>query len=140
MNTRLSPYRPRPYARRPVLFTVAALGLVLASGAACAGAHSTTVTVTAYNGVRNQTDDTPTTGAWSNRLSGWAVAVSPDLVARGLDDGTEIAIEGYEKHFVVKDKTAADRHKTVDIYMGKDTNRARDFGQKTRRIWWYSGN
>ena len=110
----------------------------LISVPARAGNHSTVVTVTAYNDVPGQTDQHPHTGAWENHLGPNTVAVSPDLVARGLDDGTEVAIAGYHHDFVVRDKTADDVHNTIDIYMGKDVDKAQKFGKKRLRIWWHT--
>lgn len=120
-----------------------AIGLVLSAlfgPMAIAGNHSTVVTVTAYNGVAGETDSHPHTGAWNNHLGPNTIAVSPDLVARGLDDGTTVAIEGYKQNFVVRDKTADDLHDTVDIYMGKDIDKAREFGEKRLRIWWHTSD
>ncbi|WP_156962495.1 hypothetical protein [Salinisphaera hydrothermalis] len=135
-------YRPTaspPPSRRSSWLGVAAvlLGAFTASPA-LAGDHSTVVTVTAYNDVPSETDDHPHTGAWDNHLGPHTVAVSPDLVARGLHDGTQIAIAGYHHDFVVRDKTADDVHNTVDIYMGRDVDKAREFGEKRLRIWWYT--
>ncbi|WP_424820425.1 3D domain-containing protein [Salinisphaera sp.] len=125
----------RPLCQWP-LFGVALL--VLGSGIsapAVAGNHSTVVTVTAYNDVPGETDAHPHIGAWNNHLGPDTVAASPDLVARGLDDGTTVAIEGYKRKFVVRDKTSDDVHDTIDIYMGKNVDKARAFGEKRLRIW-----
>ncbi len=97
------------------------------------------VTVTAYNSVPNQTSSHPNLGAWDNKLRAGmhVVAVSRDLIPLGLTDGTKVAIAGFKKPFVVKDKMAKDVRKTLDIYMGKKVRKARRFGRKKLRIWWY---
>ena len=114
-----------------------ALGLCITSPA-LAEYHSKVVTVTAYTSASDETSGDPETGAWSNPLTSNTVAVSPDLIARGLDDGTTVAVEGFDHDFEVRDKTADDLHNTIDIYMGKDAERARQFGEKRLRIWWHS--
>lgn len=111
---------------------------LIASAPAFAGYHSTVVTVTAYNGVASQTDGHPKTGAWENHLGAHSIAVSPDLIARGLKNGTTVSIEGYRHDFVVRDKTAGAVHNTVDIYMKKNIHKATDFGNKRLRIWWHT--
>lgn len=117
--------------------TLVVLGATV-STTAIAGNHSTVVNVTAYNDVPSQTNNHPKTGAWSQHIGPGTVAVSPDLVARGLTDGTKVAIEGYKHDFVVRDKTASDVHNTVDIYMKKNIDKATDFGRKRLRIWWHT--
>ncbi|WP_423822742.1 hypothetical protein V5738_02045 [Salinisphaera sp. SPP-AMP-43] len=125
--------------RPPGMYSVAllTLGLCMASPA-LAGYHSKVVTVTAYTSAPSETSGDPDTGAWSNKLTSNTVAISPDLLARGLDDGTTVAVEGFDHDFEVRDKTADDLHNTIDIYMGKDTERAQQFGEKRLRIWWHT--
>lgn len=132
-------YRHARLSGRSLLLGLATLAFgVFVTPPAIAGNHSTVVSVTAYNGVAGETDDHPHTGAWNNSLGPHTIAVSPDLVARGLDDGTIVAIEGYKQNFVVRDKTADDVHDTIDIYMGKDVEKAHEFGKQRLRIWWHT--
>lgn len=130
--------------RRPLGMTVllALTCLILALGtAACESGpsrRSMLVTVTAYNSTRAQTDASPFVGAWGDRLAPGtkAVAVSPDLVEEGLTRGTEVRIQGLEGRYVVLDRTHGRFRRRVDVYMGLDVERAREFGVQKRFIWW----
>jgi 3D (Asp-Asp-Asp) domain-containing protein len=128
------------------------LGLMLALGLPAeelraAGKHAhpptaaLTVTATAYSSTPKQTDRTPFHGAWGDRLDALpdgqrAIAVSRDLVAKGLDRGTLVHIDGEKGTFVVLDRTPAKWLKRIDIYMGTDTQAARHWGRKKVRITW----
>jgi 3D (Asp-Asp-Asp) domain-containing protein len=96
------------------------------------------VTVTAYNSVASQTDSSPDTGAWGDRLNPGRklVAVSPDLIELGLSHGTELRIQGLPGTYTVLDKTSRRFTKRIDIFMGKDVQRARQWGVKKLRIYW----
>lgn len=96
------------------------------------------VTVTAYTSTPGQTVGDPFEGAWSNRLTPGerAVAVSRDLLALGLDNGDRVWLEGFDKPFTVKDKMHARYEKRVDIYMGLETDKAREFGKQRRTLRW----
>lgn len=117
------------------------LGLLWAP-LATAGYRSMVVTVTAYNSVPDQTDSHPMTGAWKDKMHPGMheVAVSRDLISKGLTHHTKLAIQGFNHNFVVWDKMADDVKQTVDIYMGKNVEKARKFGRKQLRIWWYTSN
>jgi 3D (Asp-Asp-Asp) domain-containing protein len=119
---------------------VFALLLVLYPAPACAtGAeHSLVVTATAYNSVASQTSDAPTLGAWGDRLRPGtkAIAVSRDLVARGLGRGVRVRIEGLPGEYVVLDKMAARWTRKIDIYMGADVAAARTWGRRRVTIRW----
>ena len=97
------------------------------------------VTATAYNSVRRQTDSKPSVAAWGDRLKPGmkAVAVSPDLVEAGLNRGATLRIENLEGEYVVLDKTASRFRKRIDIYMGVDVKKAKKFGVRKLRIYWY---
>jgi 3D (Asp-Asp-Asp) domain-containing protein len=97
-----------------------------------------TVTATAYNSVESQTDGDPTVAAWGDRLTPGmkAVAVSRDLLAEGLTRGTRIRIEGLPGTYVVLDTTARRFTKRIDIYMGIDVEKARQFGVRQVEIRW----
>jgi 3D (Asp-Asp-Asp) domain-containing protein len=114
------------------------LVITLLSLFGCRPERSMVVTVTAYNSVPSQTDAQPNIGAWGDRLEPGmkAVAVSPDLVAAGLGRGTRLRIEGFPDRYVVLDKTARRFKKRIDIFMGKDVRRAKEFGVKKLRIYW----
>ena len=97
------------------------------------------VTVTAYNSTKAQTDADPHIGACNKRITSNsnAIAVSRDLFRMGLDCGTEVALEGFEKNFVVMDKMNKRFSKRIDIHMGKKIKQARNWGVKKLMIWWY---
>jgi 3D (Asp-Asp-Asp) domain-containing protein len=106
-----------------------------------APAPALTVTATAYSSTPKQTDRTPFHGAWGDRLDALpkgqrAIAVSRDLVAKGLDRGTVVHIDGEKGSFVVLDRTPAKWLKRIDIYMGTDTQAARHWGRRKVRISW----
>ena len=70
-----------------------------------------------------------------------AIAVSRDLVRRGLTHGTRVKIEGLPGVYVVRDKMASRWRKKIDIYMGKDVQAAREWGiQKNVEISWAAPN
>lgn len=100
--------------------------------------HTLLVTVTAYNSLPAQTDSRPFLAAWGDRLEPGmkAVAVSPDLLELGLTRGTKIRIEGLEGDYVVLDRTASRFEKRVDVYMGLDLDKAREFGVRQLFIAW----
>lgn len=100
--------------------------------------HALVVTATAYNSVAEQTDANPTIAAWGDELKPGmkVVAVSRDLLERGLTRGKVLRIEGLEGDYVVLDKTASRHRKRIDIYMGVDVEKARQFGVRQVRIHW----
>ncbi|MGE4421842.1 MAG: 3D domain-containing protein [Pseudodesulfovibrio sp.] len=100
--------------------------------------NSMEVTVTAYNSTRGQTDGNPHRAAWNNRLKPGmkAVAVSRDLIDLGLDNQTEVWIDGFDGPYRVLDKMNQRFERRIDIYFGKDVAAAREFGQRTARIYW----
>ncbi|MEZ7195872.1 3D domain-containing protein [Pseudodesulfovibrio karagichevae] len=100
--------------------------------------NSMEVTLTAYNSTRAQTDGNPHRAAWNNRLRPGmkAVAVSRDLIDLGLDNQTEVWIDGFDGPYRVLDKMNQRFERRIDIYFGKDVAAAREFGQRTARIYW----
>jgi 3D (Asp-Asp-Asp) domain-containing protein len=100
--------------------------------------QSMVVTANAFNSVPSQTDLHPSIAAWGDRLKPGmkAVAVSRDLIEAGFTRGTTLRIEGMEGEYVVLDKTASRHTKRIDIYMGTDVQKARQFGVRQLRIYW----
>ena len=106
---------------------------------ACQERHTLVVTATAYNSLPSQTDDLPTRAAWGDELQPGmkAIAVSADLVELGLTRGTRVRIEGLPGNFEVLDGMARRFERRIDIYMGEDVERAREWGKRTVRITWW---
>lgn len=96
------------------------------------------VTVTAYNSVPGQTADNPTIGAWGDELTGGdrSVAVSRDLIPRGLDHGARLRVEGLPGHYVVRDKMNGRWQRRIDLHLGEDRQAAREWGRQQRMIYW----
>jgi 3D (Asp-Asp-Asp) domain-containing protein len=121
-----------------------ALALALPAGAWGAEAErvSLNVTATAYNSTHEQTDATPHIGAWGDDLDRAVapglrvIAVSPDLLERGLRRGQRVRIHGLKGEFVVLDKMPRRWQKRIDIYMQKDERAARKWGRRRVKISW----
>jgi len=126
--------------RAPHLLLVLALA-VPASGRA-AERVSLNVTATAYNSTHAQTDATPHVGAWGDHLDQAiqpgvrVIAVSQDLLKKGLRRGQRVRIHGLKGEFVVLDKMPRRWRNRIDIYMHKDVRAARDWGRRRVKISW----
>jgi len=96
------------------------------------------VTASAYNSTPGQTEGDPFDTASGRRLQPGmkALAVSPDLLADGLDFGTKVRIEGVDGEWTVVDRMPSDRRRAIDLYFGQDDAAARRFGKKQVRIHW----
>lgn len=94
------------------------------------------VTASAYNSVASQTDYHPALAAWGDTLKPGmkCIAVSRDLIDKGLDYNTQVKIEGFEGIYLVKDKMHYRWRNRIDIYMGTDVKRARQWGRKKLSI------
>jgi 3D (Asp-Asp-Asp) domain-containing protein len=91
-----------------------------------------TVTATAYNSVASQTENHPEVGAWGDTLKPdmKVIAVSRDLVKMGLVYDTPVKIEGMEGTYLIKDKMHGRWTNRIDIFMGKDINKAKEWGRQ----------
>ena len=95
------------------------------------------VTASAYNSVYWQTDSiSPTVAAWGDTLKPGmkSIAVSRDLVELGLTHNTMVKIDTFPDTFYVKDKMHYRWKNRIDIYMGKDVKKAREWGKKQLMI------
>lgn len=97
-----------------------------------------TVTASAYNSLSYQTGPgNPNITAWGDTIAPGmkVIAVSRDLVRKGLSYNTRVRIEGLEGEFLVKDKMHYRWKNKIDIYMGDDVQKARKWGRKKVQIY-----
>ncbi len=94
------------------------------------------VTATAYNSVIAQTNSVPNVAAWGDTLKPGmkCIAVSNDLIKKGLKRNTPVKIEGFEGVYYVKDKMHSRWENRIDIYMGEDVQMAKEWGRKKVKI------
>jgi len=94
------------------------------------------VTATAYNSVRSQTQGNPIIAAWGDslKIETPSIAVSRNLIALGLKHNTPVKIEGFDSIFLVRDKMQRRWRNRIDIYMGTDIKKAKDWGKKKLTI------
>jgi 3D (Asp-Asp-Asp) domain-containing protein len=111
---------------------------ILVTIVACAKAHHRTVTATAFNSTRAQTDARPGETACGDRISAGSriIAVSRDLTDAGLVCGTEIQIKGLDGTWTVSDRMASHHRNKIDIYMGTSIKAAREWGVREVEITW----
>jgi len=106
------------------------------------GRVSVMVTATAYNATHAQTDGSPHLGAWGDHLDAAVkpgvrvIAVSQDLLKKGLRRGQRVRIQGLKGEFVVLDKMPRRWTRRIDIYMQKDVRAARRWGRRRVKISW----
>jgi 3D (Asp-Asp-Asp) domain-containing protein len=99
------------------------------------------VRASAYNSTPAQTSGNPTETAFGDTLKPGmkAIAVSDDLLKKGLEPGTEVRIEGLDGTYTVLDRMASRHRNRIDIYMGKDVKAAREWGVREVTIRWEEG-
>ncbi len=95
-----------------------------------------TVKVTAYNSLAYQTSSNPDIAAWGDSLTPGmkCIAVSRDLLKLGLTHNTPIKIEGFDSIYLVNDKMHRRKRNQIDIYMGIDVKKAKEWGVKRLKI------
>lgn len=94
------------------------------------------VTATAYNSLAYQTNSNPHITAFGDSLIPGLryIAVSRDLLDSGLVHNTQVKLEGFDSLFTVKDKMNRRWRKRIDIYMGVDVKKARNWGKRKLNI------
>ncbi|MDR9828969.1 hypothetical protein RCJ22_25605 [Vibrio sp. FNV 38] len=99
---------------------------------------SLTVTATAYTSRVAETNSNPTLAAWGDTLKPGmkSIAVSRDLIALGLTHNQEVRIEGLAGTYRVLDKMNKRWTKKIDLYMGNDLYRAKQWGKRKVKIYW----
>lgn len=97
-----------------------------------------TVNASAYNSLGYQTEGNPNIGAWGDTIDPGmkVIAVSRDLIRKGIDHNTRVSIQGFEGEYLVKDKMHPRWKNKIDIYMGEDVERARKWGRKKVDIYY----
>lgn len=93
---------------------------------------SVTVTASAYNSTARQTSGNPNITAFGDSLKPGMkyIAVSRDLLRKGLKHNTPVVIEGFDGVYLVKDKMHFKWRNHIDIYMGEDIEAARKWGRR----------
>ena len=94
------------------------------------------VIATAYNSLAYQTNSNPNITAFGDSLKPGLkyTAVSRDLIDSGLVHNTKVKIKGFDSLFTVKDKMNRRYRKRIDIYMGVDVKKARNWGKQKVEI------
>lgn len=102
--------------------------------------HSLEVVATAYTSSSRETNSNPEQAAWGDELKPGmkVIAVSRDLLDMGLTRGVEVTIEGLPGKYTVVDKMNKRWRRKIDIYMGNNVKKAREWGKKKVVIRWKS--
>tara|TARA_R110000823_G_scaffold5182_5_gene20605 strand:- start:44 stop:454 length:411 start_codon:yes stop_codon:yes gene_type:complete len=91
------------------------------------------VTATAYNSLPYQTSyEHPAITAWGDSIKPglkW-IAVSRDLLNKGLVYNTMVKIDTFEGVYLVKDKMHSRWKNRIDIYMGENVDKAKEWGRR----------
>ncbi|APQ18966.1 3D domain-containing protein [Maribacter hydrothermalis] len=91
------------------------------------------VTATAYNSIPSQTSyEHPAITAWGDSIKPgekW-IAVSRDLLKKGLAYNTLVKIDTFEGIYTVKDKMHSRWRNRIDIYMGDNVSKAKNWGRR----------
>lgn len=94
------------------------------------------VTASAYNSLANQTEGNPNITAFGDtlKLGDKYIAVSRDLMRKGLKYNTPVKIDTFQGVYWVKDKMHYRWKNKIDIYMGNDVKMARKWGRRKVNI------
>jgi len=100
--------------------------------------QSLKVTATAYTSSKDETDSTPFLAAWGDTLNPGTkvIAVSRDLIKKGLSHGVKVSIDGLDGEYTVLDKMNKRWRNKIDIYMGMDKQAAKEWGKRQVVISW----
>ena len=91
------------------------------------------VTATAYNSLASQTHaEHSNITAWGDTLKPGmkTIAVSRDLIREGLTRNKKVRIEGLPGVYTVLDKMNPRWRNRIDIYMGENIERAKEWGRQ----------
>ncbi|MFC4096786.1 3D domain-containing protein [Euzebyella saccharophila] len=94
------------------------------------------VMVSAYNSTKAQTDGQPNIAAWGDTLKPdqKSIAVSRNLIPLGFNYNTQVKIDGLEGIYLVKDKMHYRWRNKIDVFMGLDVEKARNWGKKKLKV------
>lgn len=101
------------------------------------------VTATAYTMDESETKKGNVgLAAWGDQLEPGmkVIAVSGDLIAKGLDHNTKVRIKGLDGTYVVRDKMNKRWKNKIDIFMGNDREKALKWGKRKVTIYWRSSS
>lgn len=95
-----------------------------------------TVTASAYNSLKQQGEGNPMITAWGDTLQSevQSIAVSRDLIKKGLKYNTPVKIDGFDGVFIVNDKMHPRWRNKIDIYMGANKQKALNWGRRKVEI------
>lgn len=98
--------------------------------------NSMVVTASAYNSLESQGVGNVNLTAFGDTLVPGmkSIAVSHDLIQKGLSHNTKVKIQGLEGVYVVNDKMHSRWKNKIDIYMGTDQKKALTWGRKKVEI------
>ena len=123
-------------------FVVFLIGVILIGCGTNNNSFSLAVTAIAYTSNPGETDSNPSLTAWGDTLTPGmkAIAVSRDLIKIGLSHNQEVRIDGLKGTYIVLDKMNKRWEKKIDIYMGVDVEKAREWGKRKVKIYWKDDN
>ena len=96
-------------------------------------AEGPTRLVTAYNSVREQTDDTPCIAADGTDICARYRAGELICAANWVPIGTRLRVEGYGD-CTVADRMAPKHNEKVDVFLDQDVAAARAWGARRKRV------
>lgn len=98
--------------------------------------NSMMVTASAYNSLESQGVGNVNITAFGDTLVPGmkSIAVSQDLIEKGLTHNTRVKISGLEGTYIVNDKMHPRWKNKIDIYMGVDRNKALEWGRRKVEI------
>ncbi|MDO1500602.1 hypothetical protein Q2T40_10715 [Winogradskyella maritima] len=94
------------------------------------------VKASAYNSLASQTSSNPFITAFGDSLKPGDkyIAVSRDLLRGPLKYNTEVIVQGLDSIWIVKDKMNRRYRNTIDVYMGYDVKKAREWGRRQIKV------
>ena len=116
-----------------IFLALLGLSILVPVNNAIAGKQRTmTVTATAYNSMGKNI------AAWGTKLKPGmkAIAVSRDLLKKGLRKGTKVKIIGLPGKYTVLDKMHKKWKRRIDIFMGNNVRGAKRWGKRKVKIRW----